>query len=184
MTFTFTLQMTDRERDLFLEDLKTHSQKKAEKEDVIKIKQDDAEDASVRVVWIGGKEYVSTRDVVKHTIEKTGKLVVKAWTQAKAGIDAGVIETHKFRGSGEVVQDVIERLAADQVVRAMTGSAAERNRERMLAAIHGGHVDQAAKPEAACKMTEEQLLDALDSMYPTWFERATGQPGAKRARRA
>ena len=184
MPFTFTLHMTDRERDLFLEDLKTHSQKKAEKEDVIKIKQDDAEDASVRVVWIGGKEYVSTRDVVKHTIEKTGKLVVKAWTQAKAGIDAGVIETHKFKGSGEVVQDVIERLAADQVVRAMTGSAAERNRARMLAAIGGEAGVDCVKPGVSENPSEEQLLAKLDELYPTWFERATGQPGAKRARRA
>jgi hypothetical protein len=40
------------------------------------------------------------------------------------------------------------------------------------------------KPAVECKMTEEELLDALDRMYPTWLERITGQPGAKRARRA
>jgi hypothetical protein len=159
-------------------------------ESVIKMRQEEGADEDgdgwldVRVVWLGGKEYVSTRDVVKHTTEKTGKLVVKAWMQVKAGIDAGMLETHKFKGSGEVVQDVMERLAADQLVLALTGEMAEKNRGRMLAALAGDHVDQGTKPAVACKMTEEELLDALDSMYPTWLERITGQPGAKRARRA
>jgi hypothetical protein len=159
-------------------------------ESVIKMRQEEGKDEDgdgwldVRVVWLEGREYVSTRDVVKHTIEKTGKLVVRAWTQAKAGIDAGVIETHKFKGSGEVVQDVIERLAADQVVRALTGEAAERNRERMLAAIGGEAGADCVKPGVPCKMTKEELLDALDALYPSWLAEITGQPGAKRARRA
>jgi hypothetical protein len=37
---------------------------------------------------------------------------------------------------------------------------------------------------SGAQMSEEQLLDTLDRLYPTWFERATGQPGAKRVRRA
>jgi hypothetical protein len=179
--------MTDREREQFLENLQNHSQKKVEKEDEIMIKQDAGEDLSVRVVWINSKEYLSSRDVVKHTIEKTGKLVVKAWTQVKERVDAGMLATHKFKGSGEVVQDVIERRGAGEIVRALTGENAEKNRERMLAAIAGDYAgaEQGVKPAAgACKMTEDELLDALDNMYPTWFERATGQPGAKRARRA
>jgi hypothetical protein len=140
----------------------------------------------VRVVWLDGKEYVSTRDVVKHTIEKTGKLVVKAWTQVKDVVDAGMLATHKFKGSGEVVQDVIERGAAGRVVLALTGEAAERNKGRMLAAIGGENevAGGAGRPVLGSNPTEEQLLDTLDRMYPTWFERATGQPGAKRARRA
>jgi hypothetical protein len=82
MTFTITFQMTDRERELFLEDLQNHSQKKVEKEDAIKMKQDAGEDLSVCVVWMNGsKEYLSTRDAVRHTTEKTGKLVGKAWMQ-------------------------------------------------------------------------------------------------------
>ncbi len=160
-------------------------------ESVIKMRQEEGKDEDgdgwldVRVVWLDGKEYVSSRDVVKHTIEKTGKLVVKAWTQVKDVVDAGMLATHKFKGSGEVVQDVIERGAAGRVVLALTGEAAQRNRERMLAAIAGDHAGaEHVKPASACKMTEDELLDALDSMYPTWFERATGQPGAKRARRA
>jgi hypothetical protein len=186
MTFTVTLQMTDREREQFLENLQNHSQKKVEKEDEIKIKQDAGEDLSVRVVWINGKEYLSTRDVVRHTTEKTGKLVAKTWMQVKGWMDGNNLETHKFRGSGEVVQDVIARTYARWLVLALTGDVAERNQKRMLAAIGGEHAgaEQGMKPAAACKMTEDELLDALDSMYPTWFERATGQPGAKRARRA
>ena len=184
MTFTFTLQMTDRERELFLEDLKNNLQKKVEKVDVIMIKQDDAEDARVRVVWIGGKEYVSTRDVVKHTTEKTGIQVVRAWMQVKGWMDAGRLETHKFKGSGEVVQDVMERLAADQLVLALTGVMAEKNRGRMLAALGGEAGVDRVKPGAGAQMSEEQLLESLDRLYPSWFERATGEPGAKRARRA
>jgi hypothetical protein len=159
-------------------------------ESVIKMRQEEGADEDgdgwldVLIVWLGGKEYVSTRDVVKHTIEKTGIQVVRAWTRVKAGIHAGMLETHKFKGSGEVVQDVMERLAADQLVLALTGEMAEKNRGRMLAALAGDHVDQGTKPAVACKMTEEELLDALDSTYPTWLERITGQPGAKRARRA
>ncbi len=158
---------------------------------VIKMRQEEGKDEDgdgwldVRVVWLGGKEYVSSRDVVKHTIEKTGKLVVKAWTQVKDVVDAGMLATHKFKGSGEVVQDVIERGEARRVVLALTGEAAQRNRERMLAAIAGDNAGaEHVKPASACKMTEDELLDALDSMYPTWLERITGQPGAKRARRA
>jgi hypothetical protein len=159
---------------------------------VIKMRQEEGKDEDgdgwldVRVVWLGGKEYVSTRDVVKHTIEKTGVQVVRAWTRVKAGIDAGAIETHKFKGSGEVVQDVIERGEARRLVLALTGDEAERNRERMLAAIAGDNSlgDQGVKHDVTCKMTEEELLDMLDRMYPTWLERITGQPGAKRARLA
>jgi hypothetical protein len=104
----------------------------------------------------------------------------------KAGVEAGAIETHKFKVSSEVVQDVIERGKARQVVLALTGDVAERNREQMLAAIAGDDSagDQGAKPAVAFKMTEEELLDALDSMYPIWQERIMGQPGAKRQRRA
>jgi hypothetical protein len=50
-------------------------------------------------------------------------------------MDGNNLETHKFRGSGEVVQDAIERRGAGGVVRALTGEAAEKNRERMPAAI-------------------------------------------------
>jgi hypothetical protein len=54
-----------------------------------------------RVVWLCGK--VSTRDMVKHTIENGEapmkfKLVVKAWVQVNAGIDTGILETHMFKG--------------------------------------------------------------------------------------
>ena len=183
MTFTVTLQMTDRERELLLEDLQNHSQKKVEKEDEIKIKQDAGEDLSVRVVWINGKEYLSTRDVVRHTTEKTGKLVAKTWMQVKGWMDGNNLETHKFRGSGEVVQDVIARTYARWLVLALTGDVAERNQKRMLVAIGGEHVNAMPTGEGV-NPSEEQLLDTLDRLYPTWFERATGQPGAKRARRA
>jgi hypothetical protein len=159
-------------------------------ESVIKMKQEEGKDEDgdgwldVRVVWLEGREYVSTRDVVKHTIEKTGVQVVRAWTRVKSGIDAGMLATHKFRGSGEVVQDVIERRAADQLVRALTGEAAERNRGRMLAAIGGEAGVDCVKPGVSENPSEEQLLAKLDELYPTWFERAAGQPGAKRARLA
>jgi hypothetical protein len=123
--------------------------------------------------------------VVKHTMQVVRVQVVRAWTRVKAGVEAGMLATHKFKGSGEAVQDVIERGEARRLVLALTGEAAEKNRERMLAAIAGDTVgDQGVKPDVACKMTEEQLLDALDSMHPAWLERITGQPGAKRARRA
>jgi hypothetical protein len=84
-------------------------------ESVIKMRREEGKDEDgdgwldVRVVWLSGKEYVSTRDVVKHTIEKTGVQVVRAWTRVKAGVEAGMLATHKFKGSGEVVQDWIER---------------------------------------------------------------------------
>jgi hypothetical protein len=74
---------------------------------VIKMRQEKGKDedgdgwVDVRVVWLGGKEYVSTRDAVKHTIEKTGWQVLRASTRVEAGIDAWVIETHKYEGSGE-----------------------------------------------------------------------------------
>jgi len=84
-----------------------------------------------------------------------------------------------------VVQDVIERGEARRLVLALTGDEAEKNRERMLAAIAGdAGAEQGMKHDVTCKMTEEELLDTLDKMYPTWLERITGQPGAKRARRA
>ena len=159
-------------------------------ESVIKLRQEEGKDEDgdgwldVRVVWLEGREYVSTRDVVKHTIEKTGVQVVRAWTRVKSGIDAGMLATHKFKGSGEVVQDVIERRAADQLVRALTGEAAERNRERMLAAIGGEAGVERVKPGVPCKMTKEELLDTLDALYPSWLAEITGQPGAKRARLA
>ena len=92
------------------------------------------------------------------------------------------METHKFKGSGEVVQDVIERVAADQLVRALTGEVAERNHGRMLAAIGGEAGVERVKPGVSENPSEEQLLAKLDELYPTWFERATGQPGAKRTR--
>jgi predicted CopG family antitoxin len=66
-------------------------------ESVIKMGQEEGKDEDgdgwldVRVVWLGGKEYVSTRDVIKHTIEKTGKLAVKARVRVKAGVEAGAI---------------------------------------------------------------------------------------------
>ena len=187
MSITVTFRLSDRERALFLEELKVPSQKPCEREDVLKVKRATEEECDeVRVVWLRGTEYLSTRDVVKHMIEKTGIQVVRAWTRVKAGMDAGAIETHKFKGSGEVVQDVIERGEARRLVLALTGDEAERNRERMLAAIAGDNSlgDQGAKHDVTCKMTEEELLDMLDRMYPTWLERITGQPGAKRARRA
>ena len=168
---------------------------KDRQESVIKIKAGEDEDAteaqdvdedgflSVRVVLLNGKQYLSTRDVIKHTIEKTGVQVARSWARVKDQIDADVLETHKFKGSGEVVQDVIERGVARWLVRLLTGEAAERNRKKMLDAICGNHVD-GMKSKSGVSLEEELLLDALDSMYPTWFERATGQPGAKRARRA
>jgi hypothetical protein len=122
-------------------------------ESVIKIKPDEDADAreaqdvdedgclSVRVVLLNGKQYLSTRDVVKHTIEKTGRDMVQAWRRVKDQIDADVLETHKFKGSGEVVQDVIERGVARWLVRLLPGEAAERNRKRMLDAICGSLVD-------------------------------------------
>jgi hypothetical protein len=185
MTFTVTLQMTDREREQFLENLQNHSQKKVEREDEIKIKQDAGEHLSVRVVWINGKEYLSTRDVVRHTTEKTGKLVVKAWTQVKDRVDAGMLATHKFKGSGEVVQDVIERGAAGRVVLALTGEAAQRNRERMLAAIAGDN--SLGDQGVTCKNDGGRVAGRVGqnvSYIMAWLERITGQPGAKRARRA
>ena len=157
-------------------------------ESVIKLRQEEGKDEDgdgwldVRVVWLEGREYVSTRDVVKHTIEKTGVQVVRAWTRVKPGIDAGMLATHKFKGSGEVVQDVIERRAADQLVRALTGEAADRNRGRMLAAIGGEAGVDCVKPGVPCKMTKEELLDTLDALYPSWLAEITGQPGAKRTR--
>ena len=159
-------------------------------ETVIKMKQEEGKDEDgdgwldVRVVWLNEKEYVSTRDVVKHMIEKTGIQVVRAWTKVKPGIDAGVLATHKFKGSGEAVQDVIERPGAGKLVQALTGEAAERNKGRMLAAIGGDNevAGGAGRPVLGSNPTEEQLLDTLDRMYPSCFERATGQPGAKRAR--
>lgn len=163
-------------------------------ETVIKMRQEEGKEGDgdgwldVRVVWLNGKEYVSTRDVVKHMIEKTGKLVVKAWTQVKPGIDAELLATHKFKGSGEVVQDVIKRHESRGLLRALTGEAAERNRGRMLAAIAGDNEVAGAggggRPGVGAHITEEQLLEALDELYPGWLERATGVPGAKRARRA
>jgi hypothetical protein len=122
-------------------------------ESVIKIKAGENEDAteaqdvdedgflSLRVVLLNGKQYLSTRDVIKHTIEKTGVQVVRAWTRVKDQIDADVLEAHKFKGSGEVMQDVIERGVARWLVRLLTGEAAERNRKKMLDAICGNHVD-------------------------------------------
>jgi hypothetical protein len=122
-------------------------------ESVIKIKAGEDDDAietqdvdedgclSVRVVLLNGKQYLSTRDVVKHTIEKTGVQVARAWARVKDQIDADVLETHKFKGSGEVVQDVIERGVARWLVRLLPGEAAERNRKRMLDAICGSLVD-------------------------------------------
>lgn len=120
---------------------------KERQESVIKIKPDEDEDAldaqdgdgngslSVRVVQLNGKEYLSTRDVVKHTIDKTGVQVARVWARVKDQIDAEALATHKFKGSGEVVQDVIERGVARWLVRLLTGEAAERNRRRMLDAI-------------------------------------------------
>jgi hypothetical protein len=120
-------------------------------ESVIKIKPDEDADAreaqdvdedgclSVRVVLLNGKQYLSTRDLIKHTIEKTGREMVQAWRRVKDQIDADVLETHKFKGSGEVVQDVIERGVARWLVRLLPGEAAERNRKRMLDAICGSH---------------------------------------------
>jgi hypothetical protein len=122
-------------------------------ETVIKIKPDEDADAreaqdvdedgclSVRVVLLNGKQYLSTRDVVKHTIEKTGRDMVQAWRRVKDQIDADVLETHKFKGSGEVVQDVIERGVARWLVRLLPGEAAERNRKRMLDAICVSHAN-------------------------------------------
>ena len=72
---------------------------------------------------------------------------------------------------------------ARRLVLALTGEEAEKNRERMLAAIAGEHVNAMPTGEGV-NPSEEQLLDTLDRLYPSWFERATGQPGAKRARRA
>ena len=89
----------------------------------------------MRVVLLNGKEYLSTRDLIKHTIEKTGKSVVQVWARVKAQINAQALATHKFKGSGEVMQDVIERREARWLVRLLTGEAAERNRRRMLDAI-------------------------------------------------
>ena len=89
----------------------------------------------VRVVLLNGKEYLSTRDLIKHTIEKTGKSVVQVWARVKDQINAQALATHKFKGSGEVMQDVIERREARWLVRLLTGEAAERNRRRMLDAI-------------------------------------------------
>jgi hypothetical protein len=96
----------------------------------------DQADASDHWTWRIQSDHIDA-GCVKHTIEKTGKLVVKAWTQVKDVVDAGILATHKFKGSGEVVQDVIERCEAGRVVLDLTGEAAQRNRERMLAAIAG-----------------------------------------------
>ena len=68
----------------------------------------------------------------------------------------------------------------------LTGEAAERNRRRLLTAIQGENevAGGGARPVLGANPTEKQLLDALDAMYPTWLERVTGVPGAKRARLA
>jgi hypothetical protein len=78
---------------------------------------------------------------------------------------------------------VIARSYAKWLVMALTGEAADRNKKRVLAAI--ARDNTAAVPdESGANPSEEQLLDTLDRLYPTWFERATGEPGAKRERRA
>jgi hypothetical protein len=126
---------------------------KERQESVIKIKSDEDADAieaqdvdedgclSVRVVLLNGKQYLSTLDVVKLTIEKTGVQVARTWARVKDQIDADVLETHKFKGSGEVVQDVIERGVARWLLHLLPGEAAERNSKRMLDAICGSPVD-------------------------------------------
>lgn len=155
-------------------------------ETVLKMKQEEGKEGDgdgwldVRVVWLNGKEYLSTRDVVKHMIEKTGIQVVRAWTKVKPVVGEEVLATHKFKGSGEAVQDVIERNQSRGLLKALTGEAADRNRARMMAAIQGQNDGEGPVPV----IREEQLLEALDEFYPDWFERATGVPGAKRARRA
>jgi hypothetical protein len=148
----------------------------------MKMRQDEGKDEDgdgwldVRVVWLGGKEYVSTRNVVKHTIEKTG-------VAGGACVDAGLLATHKFKGSGEVVRDVMERGKARRLVLALTGASAERNRERMLAAICGENMN-AMKPKEGAQMSNEELLDTLDRLFPSWLEEIIGQPGAKRAKQS
>jgi hypothetical protein len=187
MSITVTFRLSDRERALFLEELKVPSQKPCEREDVLKVKRATEEECDeVRVVWLRGTEYLSTRDVVKHMIEKTGIQVVRAWTRVKAGIDAEVLATHKFKWSGEVLQDVTKRHEPRGLLLAMTGEAAARNRGRMLAAIAGDDevAGRAGRPVMGALISEEQLLEALDELNSSWLERVTGVPGAKRARRA
>lgn len=141
----------------------------------------------IRVVVRDGKEFVSTRDVIKHMIEKSGKPVAQMWAQVKAGKGAvfeGRIAAHKFKGSGEVEHDVIERGVAGELVTLLAGEAADRNRARMLAAIKGEAGAPAEKPVIApTPLSKDELLAALDAVDPEWLEEVTGQPGAKRAKR-
>jgi hypothetical protein len=144
--------------------------------------------ACVRMVVRGGKEYVSTRDVIKVMIEKTGKPVVQMWAQVLGGkgeVFEGRTEKHKFKGSGEVEHDVVERAAAVELARVLTGDGAERNREAMLAALYGvcndADVGKAVK-RARLGLTKEELLEELDALDPDWYGELIGQPGAKRGR--
>ena len=60
MSITVTFQLSDRERALFLEELKGSSQKPCEREDVLNVKRENEEECDkVRVVWLGGKEYIT-----------------------------------------------------------------------------------------------------------------------------
>jgi hypothetical protein len=66
-----------------------------------------------------------------------------------------------------VVRDVIERLAAERSVLALTGGAPKRNRGRTLAAICGDTCADHVRPGAGANPTEEQFLDTLDRLYPS-----------------
>jgi hypothetical protein len=94
-------------------------------------------------------------------MEKTGKLVVKVWTQVKAGIDAGRLEMHKFKGSGKVVQNEIEKGTADQLLLALTGHCGveERNLEQMLVAIRGDAGVDHVKPSQVGLALNQQRSD-------------------------
>lgn len=147
----------------------------------------------VRVVVKGGREYLSTRDIIKHMIEKAGKPVVQAWQKLKESgkIDLGALMTHKFKGSGEVDQDVIERACAGALLAGLSGEAAERNRRKMQIAILGEQADDVnPAPQAgnagsirkAGAKTREELFQMLDALDPEWRDALWKEQEAKRAK--
>ena len=147
------------------------------KETAIKITLDEADESgntiqNIRVIVINEKEYLSTRDVIRYLIGKTIKTVVKEWNQVKHVLDANVMK-HKFKGSGEVEQDVIERDVVGDLIDQFK-DVARQKRAGLLADIRGDP-----------RMTKEEILDMLDRMdkgYPNWMDLAMDPNRIKRAK--
>ena len=147
------------------------------KETAIKITLDEADESgntiqNIRVIVINEKEYLSTRDVIRYLIGKTIKTVVKEWNQVKHVFDANVMK-HKFKGSGEVEQDVIERDVVGDLIDQFK-DVARQKRAGLLADIRGDP-----------RMTKEEILDMLDRMdkgYPNWMDLAMDPNRIKRVK--